>query len=242
MMTPQEVKEYSFNRGRLGGYSTSEVDMFVELVTTDYTALYKENAGLKNKLKVLATKLAEYRETEESMRSIVSTARKMADGIVAEAEAKRTQMLAEADAEVADYRAKLRQEISDAEAQLAAAQNSTRNFVVSVRSLISREADFLDQISAVKGVEEETSPELRDEIDKTAAEIDDSIRQMLNEEELAALDAAVAEAEADPQAAYNQELNLEELSADEPEPEEEVSEPTKRMDFAAVDFSQDYEA
>lgn len=237
MMTPQEVAECSFGRSKLGGYNMGDVDEFLELVTTDYTVLYKENAGLKSKLKVLATKLAEYRETEESMRSIVSTARRMADGIVAEAEAKRQQMLADADAEVADYRKQLQQQIADAEAQLAAAQESTRSFVDSVRSLIARETDFLDQISAVKGEEEEAPPELREEISRTAAEIDDSIRRMLNDEELAALDAAGAEAEANPTEAYNQELSLEGLPGD-----ADAEEPTRRVDFAEMASAQDYDA
>ncbi len=241
MMTPQEVAEYGFARGKLGGYSTAEVDSFMEAVTTDYTALYKENAGLKNKLKVLATKLAEYRETEESMRSIVSTARRMADGIVAEAEAHRQQMLKDADDEVAEYRAQLQQEIADAEAQLAAAQESTRSFVSSVRGLVAREQNFLDQISAVKSEEPAPQvPEMKEEIAETAAAIDDSIRQMLSEEELAALDAAGAEAEADPTAAYNQEIDqlLDDVNAS----GEAEEEPTRRVDFSGVDFSKDYEA
>ncbi|MCD8161323.1 MAG: DivIVA domain-containing protein [Clostridiales bacterium] len=239
MMTPQEVAEYGFARGKLGGYNTADVDSFMEAVTTDYTALYKENAGLKNKLKVLATKLAEYRETEESMRSIVSTARRMADGIVAEAEAHRQQMLQEADDEVAEYCNQLQQEIADAEAQLAAAQESTRSFVTTVRSLVSRELTFLDQISAVKGEEPAPQvPEMKEEIAVTAAAIDDSIRQMLSEEELAALDAAGAEAEADPTAAYNQEIDqlLDDVNASGDE-----DEATRRVDFSDVDFSRDYE-
>lgn len=82
-------------------------------------------------------------------------------------------------------------------------------------------------------------PELKEEIAETAAAIDDSIRQMLSEEELAALDAAGAEAEADPTAAYNQEIDqlLDDVNAS----GEAEEEPTRRVDFSAVDFSRDYE-
>jgi cell division initiation protein len=244
MMTPQEVAEYTFTRVKLGGYHVTDVDDFMEKVTTDYTTLYKDNAVLKSKLKVLATKLAEYRQTEESMRSLVASARTMAEDIKAQAEATRQQMLAEADQEVAEYRAQLRSQIADAEAQLAAAQQSTREFVTTVRNLVLRENDFLDQLSAIKGAqpEEEEGVELRQEIDKTAAAIDDSIRRMLSEDELAELDAAGAAAEADPIAAYNQELPAIFQQAGAVEEEPAVEEPTRRVDFAAVDFSQDYNA
>ena len=37
------------------------VDEFLDGLTEDYTALYKENAALKAKLKMLAEKVEEYR-------------------------------------------------------------------------------------------------------------------------------------------------------------------------------------
>lgn len=237
MMTPQEVAEFTFTRSKLGGYNVVEVDRFLESVTTDYTMLYKDNAVLKSKLKVLATKLAEYRETEDAMRAVIASARKQADSIIAGAEAKREELMAEAEAEVADYRKELKQQIADAEAQAAAARESTSAFVSTVRLLLDRENDLLEQLSSVKGVTQVTPPEVRDEVARTAAAIDDSIRRMLSEEELAALDAAGAAAEADPVSAYNQELG-------EPETGEPAAaaagEPTRRVDFSSVDFSQDY--
>ena len=55
-------------------------------LTEDYAALYKENAALKSKLKVVADKLEEYREVEDAMRSTLLTAQKMASSMVSEAE------------------------------------------------------------------------------------------------------------------------------------------------------------
>lgn len=37
----------------MGGYNMAMVDEFLDELTDDYTALYKENAALKAKLKVL---------------------------------------------------------------------------------------------------------------------------------------------------------------------------------------------
>ena len=75
------------------------VDEFLDLLTEDYTTLYKENATLKAKMKVLVEKVEEYRSTEDAMRKALLTAQKMADEMVAEAEAKKAEVLGQAEAE-----------------------------------------------------------------------------------------------------------------------------------------------
>ena len=97
MLTPQEVSTHAFTKAMMGGYNMAMVDEFLDELTDDYTALYKENAALKAKLKVLVEKVEDYRATEDSMRATLLTAQKMADSIVHEAEAKRDQILAQAE-------------------------------------------------------------------------------------------------------------------------------------------------
>ena len=84
MLTPQEVSEKVFPKssGFGSGYAMGAVDEFLDALTEDYTALYKENVTLKAKLKILAEKVEEYRATEDAMRSTLLTAQKMADIIV----------------------------------------------------------------------------------------------------------------------------------------------------------------
>ena len=57
MLTPQEVSERSFSKAGFGGYNMAMVDEFLDQVTGDYTTLYKENAVLKSKMKVLVDKV-----------------------------------------------------------------------------------------------------------------------------------------------------------------------------------------
>ena len=96
MMTPQEVANCTFAKAVMGGYNMASVDDFLDKLTEDYAALYKENAALKSKLKVVADKLEEYREVEDAMRSTLLTAQKMASSMVSEAEAKRDALIADA--------------------------------------------------------------------------------------------------------------------------------------------------
>ena len=75
MLTPQEVSTHAFAKASFGGYNMSMVDEFLDELTDDYTALYKENAALKAKMKVLVEKVEEYRATEDSMRATLLTRR-----------------------------------------------------------------------------------------------------------------------------------------------------------------------
>ena len=47
MLTPQEVSNRAFPKAMVGGYNMAMVDEFLDELTDDYTALYKENAALK---------------------------------------------------------------------------------------------------------------------------------------------------------------------------------------------------
>ena len=101
MFTPQQISQISFGRVAFGGYDMQAVDEFLEPLTEDYITLYKENALLKSKMKVLVGKLEEYRNNEASMKDAIVNAQKTCDMMVKEAEAKCTQMLNEANVTVA---------------------------------------------------------------------------------------------------------------------------------------------
>ena len=73
----------------------AQVDEFLDILTGDYSALYNENAVLKNKMKVLVDKVEEYRSTEEAMRKALLAAQRMADDLVKDAERQKDAMLAQ---------------------------------------------------------------------------------------------------------------------------------------------------
>ena len=101
MFTPQQIDQISFGRSTFGGYDMQQVDEFLEPLTEDYVTLYKENALLKSKMRVLVGKLEEYRKNEASMKDAVINAQKTCDKMVAEAEAKCAKMLSNASAAAA---------------------------------------------------------------------------------------------------------------------------------------------
>lgn len=102
MFTPQQIEEISFKKATFGGYDMQAVDEFLEPLTQDYITLYKENALLKSKMRVLVGKLEEYRENEAAMKDAMLNAQKTCDRMVREAESKCAQMLSDANRAAAE--------------------------------------------------------------------------------------------------------------------------------------------
>ena len=93
MFTPQQIDQISFDRATFGGYDMQQVDEFLEPLTEDYVTLYKENALLKCKMRILVGKLEEYRKNEAAMKDAMVNAQRTCDKMVREAEEKCAAML-----------------------------------------------------------------------------------------------------------------------------------------------------
>lgn len=175
MFTPQEVSKKTFPETRKRGYDMVSVDEFLDTLTEDYTALYKENAALKTKLKVLAEKVEEYRATEDAMRSTLLTAQKMAAKLVQEAQTEKEAILAEARAQAAKEIAVLDAQKREAEQKLAMAQQNLADFIARSAALCDQQSAFLkslpelelavqadesdDKAATVQAIEEEITKE-----------------------------------------------------------------------------------
>ena len=145
MLTPQEVSNRAFSKAVMGGYNMAMVDEFLDEVTDDYTALYKENAALKAKLKVLVDKVEEYRATEDSMRAALLTAQRMANTMVEEAEEKKKSMLAGAEDEARAKIGALQGEIELEQRKLNAAKAATADFLQKTRELAQAQLALIER-------------------------------------------------------------------------------------------------
>ncbi len=162
MMTPQEVANCTFAKSMVGGYNMASVDDFLDKLTEDYAALYKENAALKAKLKITVDKMAEYRESEDAIRSTLLAAQKMSTAMISEAEQKRDAVIGDATAAARNRVSELQQQIAEAERRLesvrfqvdkeleterkrlAVGQEQLRNFIREVRAVCNEELAHLE--------------------------------------------------------------------------------------------------
>lgn len=241
MLTPQEVSERAFPKASFGGYNMGQVDEFLDLLTADYTALYNENAVLKNKMKVLVEKVEEYRSTEEAMRKALMTAQRMADEMVQEAEKKRDAILQDAEAAAKSKTENIRKEIEAEQFRLTSAQSATAAYIARVRALHEKELSYLDQLHELAP---DAAPAV-DAVEEAVSEIDDSVQRLLAQ--------AMADATAENIKAKAAEEPVEDLSdtAEFPVVEEAFAAPeekpaenldsTRRIDFGNLQFGRDYE-
>ena len=241
MLTPQEVSERAFPKGSFGGYNMGQVDEFLDLLTADYTALYNENAVLKNKMKVLVEKVEEYRSTEEAMRKALMTAQRMADEMVQEAEKKRDAILQEAEEAAKSKTENIRKEIEAEQFRLTSAQSATAAYIARVRALHEKELSYLDQLHELAP---DAAPAV-DTVEEAVSEIDDNVQRLLAQ--------AMADATAENIKAKVADEPVEDLSdtaefpvveessaAPEEKPAEDLDS-TRRIDFGNLLFGRDYE-
>ena len=146
MLTPQEVADHAFMKVTFGGYNMAAVDEFLDELTDDYTALYKENAALKAKMKVLVDKVEEYRSTEDLMRSALLEAQKRATSMVTEAEERKETLLADAEMEARARIGALHDEILDEQKRLNAIKAATKDFMETTRKVANAQLRLLDQL------------------------------------------------------------------------------------------------
>lgn len=181
MLTPQEVSERAFPKASFGGYNMGQVDEFLDLLTADYTALYNENAVLKNKMKVLVERVEEYRSTEEAMRKALMTAQRMADDLVREAEQKKAEILAQADAMAREQTASIHKEIEAEQMRLTQAQNATAAYIARVRALHEKEVTYLAQLEELAPAAVPAAPAAAPEqrLNETVSEIDENVQRLL---------------------------------------------------------------
>ena len=118
MFTPQEIEEKTFVKAVFGGYDMASVDEFLEPLTEDYITLYKENAVIKSKMKILVEKLEEYRTQEDSMKKALVAAQKTSDQMIAEAEKKCAQMTSQAENVLRNKSAETQQQVAAEERAL----------------------------------------------------------------------------------------------------------------------------
>lgn len=127
MLTPQDLQEISFEKAKIGGYVMKSVDDVLEPLLQDYVTLYKENAVLKSKMRLLVERLENYRANEGEIKAALEKAR--------------NQQAAAADTAPAASGA------ADAEAErLRQAKQATADFVRAVEAQLARQQEALEAL------------------------------------------------------------------------------------------------
>ena len=147
MFTPQQLEQVSFSKQTFNGYDTQAVDSFLEPLIDDYITLYKENALLKSKMRVLVSKLEEYRNNEASRKDAIVNAQKTCDMMVKEAESKCATMLSEANLAAAENTRNARVLMADEKARVEEARKVA---TIQIEELEAQLRSCIDKLEDIK--------------------------------------------------------------------------------------------
>ena len=175
-MTPQDIREKTFEKAMFGGYDMGGVDDFMEEAAAELEAAQRENAKLGAKMKVLVDKIEEYRASEDAMRMTLMSAQKLSSQIESEARARADKVVAEAQATAARSLESLKAETAKEQAKLKEAKDSFGRFFEEARAVCTRQLESLERIS------KSAAPARQEEaVDATVKSIEDSVARIPDE-------------------------------------------------------------
>lgn len=217
MITPQDIEAISFEKAIFGGYDMQSVDEVLEPLSQDYLTLYKENAVLKSKMRLLVEKLEEYRAAEETLKAAQAAAQKKCDDMIAEAERRCAALKAEAQTQAQDISRTNDAALIGEKERLNRAKAATEEFIATVEGNLQKQLAVLGSLKLMN-LEAEPVPVLRQEPARKAYDYE-------TEKDPATVVQAPTKDSAE-QIAEEIEQNIGRIVGDKPE---EVPEPTKVM-------------
>lgn len=156
MLTPQEIQNQKFERTAFGvrGYDMAQVDQFLDELFNDYSSLYKENAALKTKMRVLVDKIEEYRTVDEEMRKALYNAQVAAKDTVTRAQCEADRILQSARSGASQHVTDLKEETARAEERLKIAKRNNLAYVEKIRRAMEQSIRQLEQVMELSSQQE----------------------------------------------------------------------------------------
>lgn len=152
MYTLEEIRNITFTK-TLGGYKTAEVDDFIDTCADTVEALVAENEDLKKKMEVLANKVLEYRNEEDSIRTALLTAQRMGDTVLREANHKASLILEDAKIKAEKIEEVARQQITAEMEELERLKKLVSDFKTQILNVYREHLAMIDVLPDYKAPE-----------------------------------------------------------------------------------------
>lgn len=173
-MTPLEIRQISFQK-EMRGYSTMEVDTFMEGLGDDLEELVTENARLKEVLDKQNEQITELKKAEGALTSTLLMAQKAMENMKANAHKEGELTIRQAEMRAEEITGAALQQITELQGEIMNLQRRKSLFVQEVRSLmgsLERDLAWKGDHTQTEVVQEDGSAE--DEKGEEALEITDN--------------------------------------------------------------------
>ena len=145
MIAPIEIENKEFKKV-LRGYKEEEVDEFLDLVKEDYEQLYRENAELKEKVRLYQDQINKYENIEETLNATLITAQRAAEDTCNAANKKARIIVEEADLKARQVIEQANNSVIEIRKEYDLMVKEFKVFRNRFKSLIKEELETLDEI------------------------------------------------------------------------------------------------
>jgi len=223
VLTISEIKNKKFEKATFG-YKVEDVEAFLNKVIDYAVALENEKAENEKKLVVLASKIEEYRNEEDSIRQALLDARKLGDSILKEAKNRAEIIMRDATIKSENIVKNVKDDVKREEVIL----NKMKREVDAFRSkMLTMYGTHIDMIKSIPEIERQKEEEVEESVaaeEVVAPEVVEEVPETIEATE--ATEAAEAPAAQETEAA----VDAAEIPA-EPVKEENIDEPVETVEL-----------
>lgn len=145
MMTPDSIASKHFDKA-MGGFRQDEVEAFLKEVSDEFRLLQAEKLELEKKIEVLASKIEQYREDEDSLRSALIGAQKLGDSVIRESKAKAEVIVREANGQAAKILEDVQGQIQIEQAALVTMKKEVTKFKNRLLGMYRQHLDLITSL------------------------------------------------------------------------------------------------
>lgn len=148
MVTVSDIKNVKFRKTNIGGYRAEDVDNFLDEVQDSYEKLQKENLNLTHKIKILADRVSQYRKDEDSVKTALVSAQKLASAALSEAQKEADIILETAQKEASEILKNANNEIANQKETLIGLKKAVKDFRSNILSLYKEHLKLVNSFNA----------------------------------------------------------------------------------------------
>lgn len=117
MKTPEQIRDMEFQKGPMGGYKQSDVELFLEEVASQIEILQKQKNDAERKLQEMTKQAPDAALTASGIQNVLISAQRVADQVVEDAKAEAERIIADANFKLTGADIRAREVIAEAEAK-----------------------------------------------------------------------------------------------------------------------------
>jgi cell division initiation protein len=152
-VTPLDLRQARFKTG-MRGFDKAEVTALLETVADDYENALRENDRLRQQLDRMEASLTQHRELENSLKSTLISAQKIADDMRETAAAEATRIVREADGRAELILQKAQSRLEDVQREIDGLKMKRREAETSIEAIISTLHNTMEFIRDQEGRDE----------------------------------------------------------------------------------------